>query len=214
MKQPSSFVIAIAGGSGSGKSLLCQALRHQFGPAATAFPFDAYNKDQSHLTLAERNALNYDIPDAYDIDRYLADLLLLKDGKTIALPTFDYASHTRCAKTLSLPSAPIIITEGFLVLAIPESHRYFDFTIYVDADGDVRLARRILRDQKERGYPPEQVIEQYLSSVKPMHEKYIEPGKARADFVFANNGRAGLDPAEMKRLITILHKKIAERENR
>jgi uridine kinase len=210
MKETSSFVIAIAGGSGSGKSLLAQALREEFGAKATAFPFDAYNKDQSHLTLAERNALNYDIPDAYDVDRYLADLLELKSGKTIALPLFDYASHTRKKETLPLKSAPIIITEGFLVLTIPETHRYFDFTIYVDADGDVRLARRILRDQNERGYPPAQVIEQYLSSVKPMHEKYIEPCKSHADFVFANNGRNGLDPAEMKRLMAILQKKIAE----
>lgn len=211
MKQTSSFVIAIAGGSGSGKSLLCRALRQEFGSAATAFPFDAYNKDQSHLTLAERNALNYDIPDAYDVDRYLADLTQLKSGKSIALPIFDYASHTRSSQTKALPSAPIIITEGFLVLSIPENQRYFDFTIYVDADGDVRLARRILRDQNERGYPPEQVIEQYLSSVKPMHEKYIEPCKSRADFVFTNNGRTGLDPVEMKRLIAILRAKIAER---
>ncbi len=207
-----SYVIAIGGGSGSGKSLLCQALLHEFENEAMAFPFDAYNKDQSHLTPKERDALNYDIPDAYDGDLYLRDLQKLKTAQDIALPTFDYASHTRKAKTIPLKSAPIIFTEGFLVLAIPDSHRYFDFTIYVDADSDVRLARRILRDGKERGYGPEQVIHQYLTSVKPMHQKYIEPCKSHADFVFTNNGDQGLDPDELAKLIRILRSKIQEKK--
>jgi uridine kinase len=204
-----SFVIAIGGGSGSGKSLLCHALISEFSSRAVAFPFDAYNKDQSHLSPKQRDALNYDIPDAYDEDLYLQDLQKLKNGQDVSLPIFDYVSHTRTAKTLTLKSAPLIITEGFLVLAIPEEHRYFDFTIYVDADSDVRLARRILRDQKERGYGPEHVITQYLASVKPMHQKYIEPCKSRADFVFVNNESDGLDPRQLQKLIAVIHEKIS-----
>lgn len=206
------YVIAIGGGSGSGKSLLCQALIHEFQNEAMAFPFDAYNKDQSRLSPKERDALNYDIPDAYDGDLYLRDLQKLKAGQDVALPIFDYASHTRSAKTLPLKSAPLIFTEGFLVLAIPDSRHYFDFTIYVDADSDVRLARRILRDGKERSYGPEQVIHQYLASVKPMHQKYIEPCKSRADFVFSNNGEKGLDPAELQKLVEIIRQNISQRK--
>ena len=183
----------------------------EFKDQAVAFPFDAYNKDQSHLSLEERNALNYDVPDAYDVDLYLKDLETLKRGQAIALPVFDYASHTRSQKTLRLESAPIIVTEGFLILTIPNQHRHFDFSVYVDADGDVRLSRRIIRDGKERSYGPEQVIHQYLSSVKPMHEKFIEPCKSWADFVLRNNGNDGLDAVQLTKLIGLIHQKITER---
>lgn len=209
---PMGYVIAIGGGSGSGKTLLCQALIDEFRNEAVSFPFDAYNKDQSHLSPEERDALNYDTPDAYDGDLYLRDLQKLKAGQDVALPIFDYASHTRSAETRPLKSKPLIFTEGFLVLAIPDNHRYFDFTIYVDADSDVRLARRILRDGKERSYGPEQVIRQYLASVKPMHEKYIEPCKSCADFVFTNNGDVGLDPTELQKLIEVLRHEISQKK--
>jgi uridine kinase len=205
-----SFVVAIAGGSGSGKSLLCAALKKAFGSEAVVFPYDAYNKDQSRLTPQERDAVNYDVPDAYDQTLFLKDLLTLKSGHDVRIPVFDYASHTRTGKTLLVKSAPLILAEGFLVLAIPECGRYFDFGIYVDADGDVRLARRILRDEKERGYPAHQVIRQYLTSVKPMHEKYIEPSRKKADFVFVNNGEEGLDQKQLEELISLLRKRLAE----
>lgn len=199
-----SYIVAIAGGSGSGKSLLCTALQKTFGDQAVVFPYDAYNKDQSRFTPEERDAINYDVPDAYDQDLLLKDLLRLKAGQDVQIPVFDYASHTRTKETRLVRSAPLILAEGFLVLAIPHEKDYFDLAVYVDADGDVRLARRILRDEKERGYPAEQVVHQYLSSVKPMHEKYIEPCKKKADFVFVNNGLDGLDDAQYAKLVALI----------
>jgi len=204
------LVVAIADGSGSGKSLLCQALQKTFADVAVIFPYDAYNKDQSHLSQKERDAVNYDIPDAYDQDLFLKDLLELKKGKDVQIPTFDYASHTRQKATRLVKSAPLILAEGFLVLAIPNEKAYFDYSIFVDADGDVRLARRILRDEKERGYPAHQVIRQYLESVKPMHEKYIEPCKKKADFVFVNNSQDGLDQSQYEKLVSEIRKRLQE----
>src|SRR5574344_501227 len=201
-----SYVVAIAGGSGSGKSLLCAALQKSFGNQAVVFPYDAYNKDQSRFTPAERDAINYDVPDAYDQALFLSDLITLKSGKDVHIPVFDYPTHTRKKETKLIRNAPLILVEGFLVLAIPHDRDYFDYEIYVDADGDVRLARRILRDAKERGYPAEQVVHQYLASVKPMHEKYIEPCKKKADFVFVNNGEEGLDQKQYDALFASIEK--------
>jgi uridine kinase len=206
-----SFVVAICGGSGSGKSLLCQALQKSFLSESVVFPYDAYNKDQSRLSQAERDQINYDVPAAYDQDLFLADLLTLKAGKNIALPTFDYPTHTRKKETIPLASKPLILAEGFLLFAIPEKRRYFDYLVYVDADPDVRLARRIARDATERGYPLKQVLWQYFSSVKPMHERYIEAYKKDADFLFENNGEHGLDEKRYRELVDEIRSRVNQK---
>jgi uridine kinase len=203
------YVIAICGGSSSGKSLLASSLHKSF-PHSVLFPYDAYNKDQSALSQRERDEINYDVPAAYDEDLYLKDLLRLKSGQDVELPLFDYPTHTRKKETLHLKSEPLIITEGFLLFALKGKDRYFDYTIYVDATEEVRLARRLQRDVRERGYPQKQIERQFYEDVKPMHEKYIECHKGEADFLFTNNGKGGLDRAQYDQLVREIRKHLSD----
>jgi uridine kinase len=204
-----SYVIAICGGFSSGKSLLASSLHKSF-PHSVLFPYDAYNKDQSALSPQERDEINYDVPSAYDEDLYLKDLVRLKSGQDVELPLFDYPTHTRKKETLHLKSEPLIITEGFLLFALEDKDHYFDYTIYVDATEEVRLARRLQRDVGERGYPRKQIERQFYEDVKPMHEKYIECHKGEADFLFTNNGKGGLDRAQYDQLVREIRKHLSD----
>jgi uridine kinase len=198
-----SFTLAIAGGSSSGKTLLAQTLLEHFQGRACLFPFDSYNKDQSSLSLEEREKIDYDRPSAYDIDLFLRDLGRLKKGEDIALPLFDYPSHTRKNETLLLKSAPLVIVEGFLVLSLGHNEIY-DYTVFVSAPAKERLSRRLQRDQQERGYPKEQIIRQFYEQEEPSYEELIAKEEKEADFVFLNPGEEGLKKEEFERLLAQL----------
>jgi uridine kinase len=196
------ILIAICGGSGSGKTFLSRALSLALPQSTAILSYDNYYKDQSHLPLMQRDLLNYDDPSVLDSELFLKHLSLLRRGQAIDVPQYDFASHTRKQLTRKFEPADIILVEGIMVLQFPKD--VYDFTVYVEADPDVRLSRRVKRDILERGRTVDSVINQYLTSVKPMHVRYVEPCKNKADFVFVNNESNGIDEEQMHTLLSRL----------
>ncbi|MGN8818696.1 uridine kinase [Oribacterium sp. HCP28S3_H8] len=181
------IMIGIAGGSGSGKSTFTNRLKKEFGDQVTVIYHDNYYKSNDGVPFEIRMKENYDHPDAFETDLLIRHLKALRRGETIQCPVYDYAQHNRTDRTIELKPSRIIIVEGILVLENPELRSLFDIKIYVEADADERIIRRIIRDVKERGRHVEDISEQYLTTVKPMHYLYVEPTKAMADIVI-NSG--------------------------
>ena len=170
------LIIGIAGGSGSGKTTLALRLKERFGEdEVRLISHDSYYKRHDELPFEERCKLNYDHPDAFDNDLLIEHLRELKAGSAIDCPVYDYADHNRSSEVQHIEPAPVLIVEGILPLAEPELCKLFDYKIYVDTDADERILRRILRDVKERGRSLDSVITQYRTTVKPMHEAFVEP---------------------------------------
>lgn len=184
------IIIGIAGGSGSGKTTLANRLKEQFAPNETLLiSHDSYYKQHDDLTYEERTQLNYDHPDAFDTDLMIQQLTDLRNGIAVECPTYDYTVHNRSEATVHCEPAPVIIVEGFLLFVDPRLADMFDFRIFVDTDADVRILRRILRDVNERGRTLESVITQYLTTVKPMHEAFVEPSKRKANLIVPEGGK-------------------------
>lgn len=169
------LIIGIAGGTGSGKTTLVENLKEQFGADISVLPHDNYYAAHHDMSLEERQTLNYDHPAAFDTDRMIQDLEDLKAGKTVQCPVYDYAIHDRTEETLTLAPNKVILVEGILIFENKALRDLMDIKIFVDTDADVRILRRILRDVKERGRTLESVVEQYLTTVKPMHEQFVAP---------------------------------------
>lgn len=182
-----SVVIGIAGGTGSGKSTFTNRLKEEFGENVTVLYHDNYYKTQDHISFEERKKVNYDHPEAFETDLLLTQLKELKDGKTILCPVYDYTMHNRSDKMLTITPGKIILLEGILVLSDPRLRELLDIKIFVEADADERILRRVIRDVKERGRDIEGIVEQYLTTVKPMHYLYVEPTRSLADIVI-NSG--------------------------
>ncbi len=180
--------IGIAGGSGSGKTTLAKRLEECFGDQLSLLRHDDYYKSRSHLSLEERAALNYDHPDAFDNDLLVKHLDELRAGRDIACPVYNYAQHDRSDETRLVQSAEVIVIEGILIFENPEVLDRLDIKIFVDTDADVRIVRRIKRDVDERGRDLDSVISQYLATVKPMHEAFVEPSKRHADIIVPEGG--------------------------
>jgi uridine kinase len=180
-------MIGIAGGSGSGKSTFTNRIKAEFGDKVTVIYHDNYYKSNDGIPFEIRQKNNYDSPDAFETDLLISHLKSLRRGETVQCPVYDYSQHNRTDKTLELKPSRIIIVEGILVLENPELRSLFDIKIYVEADADERIIRRIIRDVKERGRQVEDISMQYLTTVKPMHYLYVEPTKAMADIVI-NSG--------------------------
>ena len=183
------LIIGVAGGSGSGKSTLINNLEKEFGESICVMRHDNYYRAHDLLTLEERTRLNYDHPDAYETDLMVAHLKELKEGHSILCPQYDFAQHNRTKETLEVRSAPVILVDGILILADPALRELMDIKVFVDTDADVRLTRRILRDTRKRGRSVESVITQYLTTVKPMHEQFVEPSRRYADFIIPEGGK-------------------------
>ncbi len=181
------IMIGIAGGSGSGKSTFTNRLKKEFGDQVTVIYHDNYYKSNDGIPFEVRQKVNYDHPDAFETDLLIAHLKALRRGECVQWPVYNYAEHNRSQETTELRPSRIIIIEGILVLENPELRSLFDIKIYVEADADERIIRRIIRDVKERGRHVEDISEQYLTTVKPMHYLYVEPTKALADIVI-NSG--------------------------
>ena len=184
-----SLVIGIAGGSGSGKTTLLKNIIQTFGPAITVISHDNYYKRHDELTYEERCKLNYDEPDALETDLMVAQLQLLREGKEILCPVYDFTVHNRSDETVCVKPERVIIVEGILIFENKALRDLMDIKIYVDADADIRICRRIKRDVNKRGRSLESVIIQYQETVKPMHEKYVEPSKKYADIVVPEGGK-------------------------
>jgi len=178
------LVIGIAGGTGSGKTTVTDMIAKDLGKRRVAMLFqDSYYKDLAHLSLAERKAQNFDHPDAIDVELMAAHIRALKSGQPIRMPTYDFSTYTRRAKTIPAKPKRVILVEGILVLACEELRNLMDVKLYVDTDDDIRFIRRLKRDTLERGRKMESVIEQYLATVRPMHHEFVEKSKRYADLV-------------------------------
>ena len=183
------LVIGIAGGTGSGKTTLMNNLISQFGDVVTILSHDNYYKRHDELTYEQRCLLNYDEPDALETDLMARHLDQLRQGQPIDCPVYDFTLHNRSDKTIRIVPKKVIIVEGILIFENKELRDLMDIRIFVDTDADVRLCRRIRRDVTKRGRTLESVLNQYLQTVKPMHEKYVEPSKKYADLVVPEGGQ-------------------------
>jgi len=182
-------VIGIAGGSGSGKTTFSGRLISGLGEDRVAHVSqDRYYRDASDLSLDQRRLRNYDHPSAIDSQLLADHLRLLRDGRAVDVPCYDFATHTRLAGSNHVPPRPIVIVEGILLLSLWELRRYLTLRVYVDAAADTRLLRRIRRDTLERGRDLPSVLEQWETSVQPMHERYVEPSRRWADVMIADGG--------------------------
>ena len=182
------MVIGIAGGTGSGKSTITRRLMQRFGADVGVLSYDNYYKAQHERPFEERIKVNYDHPDAFDTERFLKDLRTLKAGKPIQCPVYDYTIHDRLEQTKTVYPAKVIVVEGILIFASQELCDEMDIRLFVDADADVRILRRIVRDVRDRGRSLDSVVNQYLTTVKPMHEQFVEPSKRRADIIVPEGG--------------------------
>lgn len=178
-----SVVIGIAGGTGSGKTTFTNRLKEAFPDHVTVVYHDNYYRSQDDIPMEERKKTNYDHPDALETDMLIKHLKELKKGHTIECPVYDYSQHTRSKETKTITPSPIIILEGILVLNDRRLRDQMDIKIYVETDADERILRRVQRDVKERGRDVDGIVEQYLSTVKPMHYLYVEPTRSMADVV-------------------------------
>ena len=182
------LTIGIAGGTGSGKTTISKRIISEFQRDISVIHHDNYYKAHNDMPYEQRCRLNYDHPNAFDTRLLLKHLRMLKKGRIVRIPTYDYTIHNRAKKTLEVYPARVLLLEGILLFAEPELCRELDIKIYVDADADVRVLRRIVRDVRDRGRTLESVIDQYLNTVKPMHEQFVEPSKRNADIIIPQGG--------------------------
>jgi len=183
------LVIGIAGGTGSGKTTLMNNLILRFGDVVTVLSHDNYYRRRDELTYEERTKINYDEPAALETDLMARHLDELRHGHAIDCPVYDFTQHNRSNETVKILPRQVIIVEGILIFENPELRELMDIKIFVDTDADVRLCRRIKRDVNKRGRSLESVLTQYQTTVKPMHEKYVEPSKKYADLVVPEGGK-------------------------
>lgn len=182
------LIIGIAGGSGSGKTTLAKNICDHFADRISVLRHDDYYKCQDDIPMEERVKTNYDHPHAFDTDLLIYHIDELKAGRDVCSPTYDYSRHTRSGEVREVKANKVVVLEGILILENPALRDRLDMKIFVDTDADVRILRRILRDVKERGRSLDSVIGQYLATVKPMHEAFVEPSKRYADIIVPVGG--------------------------
>lgn len=184
------IIIGVTGGSGSGKTTVAHAIYDQLhGNSIQIITQDTYYNDQSDMSMAERKAVNYDHPLAFDSDLLVQQLAQLRQNKSIEMPVYDYEQYTRTNKTVHVEPQDVIILEGILILDDQRLRDLMDIKVFVDTDSDLRIIRRIKRDMQERGRSLDSVINQYLATVKPMYHQFIEPTKRYADIIVPEGGQ-------------------------
>ena len=204
------MTIGIAGGTGSGKTTITRRLQQRFADNVSVIYHDNYYKAHNDMTYEERTHLNYDCPDAFDTELMVRHLAELRAGRSVRCPVYDYTVHNRSDKTVLVSPSPVIIVEGILILQDPRLCELLDIKIFVDTDADVRILRRIVRDVRDRGRSLSSVVDQYLTTVKPMHEMYVEPSKRSADIIIPEGGH---NLVAMDRLIERINAHVAEVRN-
>lgn len=183
------LVIGIAGGTGSGKSTVARRVAEALTRASVAFvDMDAYYKNFAHLPLAERRRVNWDHPDAFDLDLFVDHLERLARGEAVEKPVYDFVEHVRAPRTVTIAPADVVVIDGILLFVDPRVRALCDVKVYVDADADVRLVRRLRRDMAQRGRPLDEILAQYLATVRPMHLQFVEPSKRYADVIVPRGG--------------------------
>jgi len=183
------ILIGVAGGTGCGKTTLTRRLKEHFGDDVTVVGHDSYYKLQEGVSLEERTRQNYDHPSAFDTDLLIEHLRALKRGEPIACPVYSFTDFNRTDRTVTVFPAKVIIVEGVLIFQNPILREMFDIKIFVETDADERILRRALRDVEDRGRSLQSVVKQYLTTVKPMHEQYVEPSRKYADIIVLGGGR-------------------------
>ena len=202
------LMIGIAGGTGSGKSTFTARLQETFGDDIAVIYHDNYYRRNDGISMADRESINYDHPDSLETELLVEHLIKLRSGVAVQMPIYDFTVHNRSDKTQRVEPRRIIIVEGILVLADKRLRDLFDIKIYVETDADERILRRFVRDMKERGRDIEGIVRQYLSTVKPMHNMFVEPSRAKADFVI--NG--GKNPVALDLVVTKIRDQLAKNE--
>ena len=183
------IVIGVAGGTGSGKTTVAEKILHRVGAEHVAYiPHDAYYRELGHLPPEERARVNFDHPDSLETSLLIEHLRALREGQAVEIPIYDFTKHMRTKETRRVEPAPVILVEGILIFVEPELRAALDVKLYVDTDADVRFIRRLRRDIQERGRSVESVCEQYLSTVRPMHQEFVEPSKRYADVIIPEGG--------------------------
>ncbi|MDU5200890.1 uridine kinase [Finegoldia magna] len=183
------YIVGIAGGSASGKTEIVKTLKKHFEDKIEIIEHDNYYFAHDNLTMDERASLNYDHPQAFETDLLIEHVNKIINNEEIDIPTYDFTIHTRSSDTLKKSPKPIVIVEGILVLENEELRNLMDMKVFVDCDGDVRLKRRITRDVVERDRTIESILTQYMETVKPMHELFVEPSKKFADLIVPKGGK-------------------------
>ncbi len=195
-------LIGFSGGSGSGKTTLAAAIHERLGNHKSAvLSLDAYYKDLSHLPLEERAAVNFDHPDALDVQLLTQQIRQLRCGHAVEVPCYDFTTHTRRPETLTLQPKAVVLAEGILLLALDPIRSLLDLKVFVDAPANIRFIRRLLRDIQERGRTLDSCIQQYYATTRPMHFDWVEPSKAFADMVVSGE-------EEIENLATLLIERI------
>lgn len=183
------LVIGVAGGSGSGKTTVAEIVLQQVGRQRIAFlQHDSYYRELTSLSLSQRATVNFDHPDSLESEMMREHILGLKDWQPVEVPVYDFTTHSRTAETIHVEPRRVILVEGILIFAEPRLRELFDVKIFVDTDSDIRFIRRLDRDITERGRTTENVIKQYMNTVRPMHLEFVEPSKRYADVIIPEGG--------------------------
>ena len=200
------FIIGIAGGSGSGKSTVARNVAQALHAESVAFiDMDAYYLNFAHLPLAERRAINWDHPDAFDWELLVGQLARLAAGESIEKPVYDFVTHTRSDSCQVVPPANVVVIDGILLFTDPRVRDLCDVKMFVDADADIRLMRRIRRDMVKRGRPLDEILDQYVKTVQPMHLQFVEPSKRYADVIIP---RGGHNPVAIEMIVAKIHRRL------
>jgi len=206
------FIIGIAGGSGSGKSTVARNVAQALETGSVAFiDMDAYYLNFAHLPLAERRKINWDHPDAFDWELLVCQLATLAEGRPIDKPVYDFVTHTRSDRTVVVPPARVVVIDGILLFSDPRVRDLCDVKVFVDADADIRLMRRLRRDINKRGRTLEEVLDQYLTTVQPMHLQFVEPSKRYADIIVP---RGGHNAVAVEMIVAKIHRRLAAMDER
>jgi uridine kinase len=202
-------VIGVVGGSGSGKTTVARSIYDMPGMDAAFLDQDAYYRDLTHLPLEERKRVNFDHPDAFDTELLVAHLDALARGQAIEKPTYDYAAYTRAARTERIESRDVVLVDGILLFADARLRALIDIKIYVDVAEDVRFIRRLQRDTATRGRSMDEVIRQYLATVRPMHLEFVEPSKRYADIIIPEGGfnRIGIEMIQARVQLEVVRRR-------
>jgi uridine kinase len=203
------LIIGIAGGTGSGKTTVARNIARALPDASVAFlDMDGYYRNFAHLPLDERRKINWDHPEAFDLDLFASHLEQLARGDPIEKPVYDFATHVRSQRTERITPADVVVVDGILLFVDQRIRALFDVKVFVDADPDIRLVRRIQRDMSERDRPLEEILQQYLTTVRPMHQQFVEPGKRYADIILPHGGQ---NVVAIEMILTTIQRRIEAR---
>ena len=203
------LIIGIAGGTGSGKSTVARKVAEALPDASVAFlEMDAYYRDFRHLTLQQLHQVNWDHPDAFDVELLVTHLEALARGEAVEMPVYEFATHSRSERTRRIEPATVVVIDGILLLSDANVRALCDVKVFVDADADIRLIRRIRRDTAVRGRTLESVLDQYLTTVQPMHLQFVEPSKRYADVIVP---RGGSNTVAIEMIVAKIHRRLYQR---